>query len=160
MAAPTIKVLDGAVWITGAINEFSDFSAVPAGLSPLRLNLSQVTGMNSSGVREFIGFVAGLGQTPVAYVDCSWPMVETMLMIPSLLGGENQTVRIESLACPYRCAGCDADVTVMVAGRDIQCREAAVGLPPQRCPTCRRPLTAAEIASEFANFFALGALGG
>ncbi len=66
MADLGIKIVekDGVFHLAGILNEYADFSPLLPKPAPLRLNMKDVSRLNSIGVRNLLKFLAEWGAKP------------------------------------------------------------------------------------------------
>ncbi len=139
MAEQDIKIVerDGVFYLSGVMNEYADFSPLLPQAAPLRLNMKQVTRLNSIGIRNLLKFLADWGPKPFSYEECPSEFVDQLNMIPALLGVKNHG-KVVSLFVPYECLNCDHEEEVL---GDLTAYEPSLknGTPPpaQSCPKCK-----------------------
>jgi anti-anti-sigma regulatory factor len=93
--------------LSGVIDENAHFDDVVAVLAAgATIDLAGVSRINSTGVREWMSFIAKAtaGSRDIVLRRCSVPFVNQISMIAGFTG----TARIESVMAPYLCAKCDA----------------------------------------------------
>ena len=138
-----IEPRDGTkIALYGVINEASDLSPLLKLRSPLRIDLSGITRINSLGVRTWVLFVRDAEATGVDIVAerCAPVLVQQMGMISNFMGTRS---RVASLLVPYVCERCSAYQEQLV--------EAATGQPlviepTQPCTKCGGAMQLDEVA--------------
>lgn len=92
--------------IAGDITEESDFApAVEQARGEVEVDLGGVRRINSSGVREWVGFVRAAGKSArLTLHRCPVSFVSQMNMISNFTGG----ARVHSVFVPRLCGGCGA----------------------------------------------------
>lgn len=95
--------------LSGAITESADFARMiePGTGAALSIDLSDVTLINSCGVREWTRFVATLAPLGrrVTFVRCSPAIVRQLNLISNFCG----TGTVRSVLLPYYCDACGAE---------------------------------------------------
>jgi hypothetical protein len=142
----------------GHIDETASFPTIEPGTAPLQLNFRQVTGINSLGVERFMIFVDSWNGRPVEYHQAPGTMVDAFIMLPSLLGPEENTARLRSFQAPFSCPRCREFIHLLVQDSDVVIRDGVVSLPQRACSRCASPLEADDAAQDFAQFAEIGAL--
>lgn len=98
----------------GAIDEDADFSDVleTAKKYPdLRIDLAEITRINSVGVREWVNFIRALDDRRSVVLEKCVPVVVTQLnMIANFAG----TARVASVYAPYVCEECGHEESILV----------------------------------------------
>lgn len=151
------KTADGFEF-KGHINESAVFPAVDVTRSPLLLNFRQVSGINSIGVQKYLAFVDAWNGRPVEYHQVPIALVDAFVMLPALLGPEENTVRLKSFQVPFSCDRCRDSVALIVTDKDLTKKDDQVVLPPRACPRCSTFLKAGDIVQDYIVFFEAGAI--
>src|SRR5690348_15774561 len=93
--------------VSGRIDDESDFTQLLKQLNDggkFILDLSGVTRINSSGVREWVRFVQSIKPTAhVELLDCPVHFIEQVNMLNNFIG----PTTITSLSVPYVCPSCE-----------------------------------------------------
>lgn len=127
---------DGVVHLSGVLNEYADFSSLLTRTEPLRLNMRQVSRLNSIGIRNLLKFLADWGSKAFSYDQCPSEFVDQLNMIPALLGTKSHG-EVLSLYVPYECSNCDHDEDVLAKTADFSDKIKAGQEPPKHpCPKC------------------------
>jgi hypothetical protein len=108
----TVEVKEGIAYLTGSIDEYSEYDSLLAMDAPLRLNLSKVGRINSIGVRNFLKFLNDWGSKDMSYIGCTVDFVDQLNMIPSL-SGINGHIVVESALVPFECDDCDTEKEIL-----------------------------------------------
>ncbi len=134
--------------LSGDITEESNFSAI-TDLKPSKvtLNLSEITRINSTGVREWINFVSALQKagTRIVLEQCSVAIVQQLNMISNFRGGGQVT----SVYSPYFCESCEAEHTrllTLAPGKKPDLNE------PFNCPTCQSLMEFDDLPETYLSF--------
>lgn len=136
----TVTALDGALALTGAIDETAALSSLLARAEDrqLALDLAGVTFINSLGVRDWIRMQA---DAQAAGIDLELrrvaePLVHQLNMIVAARGA----ARVTSFYAPYACDSCGREESLLVDA--VAHRELLLRLepPPMTCPECGAPM--------------------
>ena len=95
---------------------------------PIVIDLSEVSRINSTGVREWLHFIRNVDTSKLTFVNISPAMVQQIAMVANILPVD----RIESLALPFLCDECDHEHTMYV--KTAEALETAE--KPRVCPNC------------------------
>lgn len=123
------------VTLAGQVDDQSTLSAMAAELAgDVVIDLGGVRFINSIGVREWIGLLAGLEArgAKVTLRACSEPMVHQMNMVMEARGG----AAIESFHVPYVCDACGGSASLILQVAAHAAALASRQVPTQRCPDC------------------------
>lgn len=112
-----VRAENGTVFVAGDITEACGFELGELPSGPVRMDMSGVRTINSSGVREWISFVGRRGIVPT-YVNCAPAVVMQFNMVEEFLEGG---AIVESILVPAFSpkAGKKVDV-VLVCGVDFE----------------------------------------
>lgn len=137
MAETGMKIVekDGVFHLSGILNEYADFSPLLAKPAPLRLNLREVSRLNSIGVRNLLKFLADWGAKPFLYEQCPSEFIDQINMIPALLGTKGHG-EIVSLFVPYACTACDFEEEVLGSLNDFRAVAQGGDAPQRACGKC------------------------
>lgn len=126
---PTVKLV-------GRLTEDANLGALLAdlrGKPRLRIELSEIGGINSCGVREWVNFTRELcGTTELVLEKCSPAIVNQLNMIINFAG----TAEITSVLAPYICDDCGFEKDILIP---IEPGKQPV-LPTDTCPECNAEL--------------------
>ena len=139
MAEQGIKIeeKDGFVHLSGVINEFADFNDLLKFDAPLKLNIKNVSRMNSIGIRNLLKFLNAWGDKPFEYHECPSEFVDQLNMIPALLGvgGHGKVI---SLHVPYECEDCEHEEETLEPVSNYEAvAKSGEDLPTKPCPKCK-----------------------
>lgn len=137
------------VRLAGNITENADFAALldACGTRSLDVDLTDVTVINSCGVREWIRFVARLkeGGYDVRFHHCSSAVVRQLNLIADFCG----PFAVESVLLPYFCDHCGTEQSVTL---DLS-SEAHVTVPEAiPCNQCAREAEFDDIVDRYLAF--------
>jgi anti-anti-sigma regulatory factor len=133
----------------GAITEDADLKPLVAELSgEVAIDLSEVSRINSVGVREWIDFVRECERANVRLLfdRCSPAVVAQMGMISNFFGVNGQ---VRSVYVPYHCDNCQHDQLRLV--------DVSAGLrdsldAPIPCPQCKEEMAFDDLPETYAIF--------
>jgi hypothetical protein len=131
--------------LKGEVNESSDMKPVFRHPGPLWLDLSEVKGINSMGIRTWLEAYRSFDEEPqVFFHNCSSPVISQINMIPAFA----DTGQVVSMLAPYYCPSCDEEISEL-----IRIDEVKDGQPPVRaCATCKRELEFDDMPEEYFAF--------
>ena len=131
----SVEVRDGVtcVALKGHISEAANFTALKQLPRQLTIDLSEISRINSIGVREWSTFVreCELAGMDLTFERCSPAIVSQMGMISNFMGMRS---RVKSVLVPYLCTSCKfelLDVLELVARMPVKVA------PTLRCPSCQ-----------------------
>ncbi len=122
----------GRLHLAGRIDENADLAALVSQIPAdgVHIDLSELTRINSIGVREWMDFLAALGERPVVLERCAPVFVDQMNAIANFAG----STQVESVMAAFECEN-DGNVR-LVEARIVDLR--AGTLPPApRCERCQ-----------------------
>ncbi len=113
----------------GELTEDSEFGNLHERLRrQVDFNLSQVSRINSCGVREWIRFMNRLQGKEVRFQECSVSMVDQMNMISNFRGA----ARIDSFFAPFICPTCQREQEVLLRTDQVKTQKTLV-IPSVTC---------------------------
>jgi hypothetical protein len=138
------------VALIGVIDEDNGLADLLAQIPPLPLlvDLSEITRINSPGVRDWISWIARLEQQgiPLSFAGCTPPMVSQINLVSNFTGNGV----ILSLYLPYFCPKCDDDKRVLVEAEHLEPPPADP--PLQRCEECDGIMDFDELPGSYLSF--------
>lgn len=139
------------VSLRGQIDEHAELLPIARAIEDrVRIDLSEVTFVNSLGLREWIKLLLALDdrEVEVVLMRCSEPMVHQMSMVVAA----KANARVESFFCPFECdaCGCAASVCIDVGSNSAALRNFEV--PSQPCPECGSAMELNEIPERYLLF--------
>ena len=124
------------VYLSGVINEDSDFSPLLSKPSPLKIDFSGVERINSVGVRSWMRFLSQWDdKKQIEYWECSVAIVDQLSIIGSLRGVRVKVASIQSLCLPTECNGCAAEGEIRITPEDYR-NDSSLQSFLKPCPTC------------------------
>lgn len=142
-AGGTTKVL-----LAGSLDETANFAELLTELAKsrtIRLDVSGVSRINSSGVREWINFIRAIpGASAVELEKCTPTLVSQLNVIHKFAG----EAKILSVYAPFVCPRCNSEETVLF---DVTGDRAALALSSVKCKSCR---AAMELDDHEESYFA------
>lgn len=154
----SMKLKRGILMLSGQIDESAIFAPPPAGNDPVELNFRDIDGINSQGVKRFLGYLASLGSRKAVYHECTHPLVDAFVMLPAMLGAKTNVVTIASLQVPYGCAMCSLTTWSLIDAKEIFWKGTSLALPPRACSKCMRPISYDPTVAEIEVLAERGAL--
>lgn len=124
------------VYLSGYIDEFSDYAPLLAMGPPLRLNLRHITALNSLGIRKWILFIKSLGVSLVEFYECSPQFIDTVNMLPDMVSPTGNMKRIKSIVIPYECSKCQKSQELIAVMEKMAKNLEDITLGPTPCPHC------------------------
>lgn len=120
------------VKVIGIIDEFSSFESLfSSAADPLHIDFSEVTRINSSGIREWVQGV--LSSTSTLILErCSSVMVDQLSMIPEFIGRNGE---VRSFFVHYVCDSCSKEQQELVEVTP-QLNVARLESPETSCKSC------------------------
>lgn len=139
------------VALRGQIDENADLLPLAEGIEDrVRIDLAEVTFVNSLGLREWIRLLMALQERSVEVVlqRCSEPMVHQLSMVVAA----QTNAMVESFFCPFECDTCGHAASVCVdVGSNIEALR-RLEVPPQPCPECGAPMELNELPERYLLF--------
>ncbi|NRA63542.1 MAG: hypothetical protein HRU19_03615 [Pseudobacteriovorax sp.] len=125
---------ESKVKISGVIDEFSTFESLfSKNLPEVWIDFSDVTRINSSGIREWVQAVLST-ETVLHLENCSSVMVDQFSMIPEFVGKNG---RVESFYCHYICDDCShEDKDLLTVGKTIEPNQDFEPFLEKPCSNC------------------------
>ena len=136
-----------AVRLVGKLSEDTDFTPLLAQLSgPVAIDLGEVRGINSCGVREWVRFIAELSSRglPLSLERCPPIFVHNMSEIANFAGA----AEVRSIYLPYYCAACEENRLRLVP---VSERLPEVAAEVQTC-TCGQPMEFDDLVDSYFAF--------
>lgn len=140
------------VKLTGFIDEHNRLKQLTEEITATTamIDLSGVERINSSGVRDWVNWIAALeanGTKPVL-VRCSPAIVAQINLVKNFTGNG----AVKSFLVPYRCVECDEEKTIVVETSEMTSPDAS---PPScNCIVCGRPMDVDEMPESYFAFLA------
>lgn len=126
----------GVVFLSGVIDENSDFSPLLQEEAPLSLNLSGIQRVNSVGLRSWMRFMVQWGDKPLKYLECPVVVSDQIAVIPALRGIKSKTASVVSAYIPYECYSCQHQEDIRVTESQFTPSPDPKVLNPE-CPSCK-----------------------
>ena len=109
------------VYLSGIINENSDFTPLLTAPSPLRIDFSGVQRINSVGVRSWMRFLSLWDDSKaIEYWECSVVIVDQLSIIGSLRGVRTRVATIKSVCLPTECTACARESEIRITDIDYR----------------------------------------
>jgi anti-anti-sigma regulatory factor len=136
------------VVLKGDFTEATSFGdLLPAMVGRVDFDLSQVTYMNSLGVREWCNFLRDASVQGYEFHACSIPFVLQASLVDDVLGKGTVT----SFFAPYHCPECDYQEDKLLQSATILASDK--NEPPQfSCPSCSHTMELDDIPERYLAF--------
>lgn len=159
------SVSEAELRVTGVIDEDINFSFVLAWLSeaveaakrdnavPITVgfDLTQITAMNSCGVREWLLFMERMPKAcHVRITNANELIVEQANMITNIFGPVGTLVL--RFQAPYHCEHCKRGEVATLEPSQVQFQGTTPIVPEARCSQCKRVMEFDSIAEEYFGF--------
>jgi DNA-binding response OmpR family regulator len=146
------EVVEGAgrtrVVLKGDITEATSFAdLLPVMVGRIDFDLSQVSYINSLGVREWVNFLRQAGIQGYEFHACSIAFVLQASMVPDVLGRGT----IASFFAPYQCESCEYSEERLLQSATILATENRAP-PTFACPECEDRLVLDDIPDRYLAF--------
>jgi hypothetical protein len=137
------------VELVGVLDENADLRPLAdqmTGCGEIAIDLSRVTRISSTGVREWIDLMRMIdGRCRIALVACSPASVTQLNLIANFRG----RARVESFLAPYMCSDCGAERDLLVETAEAV---TLTTLPPVPCGCCDGDMELAELPERYLTF--------
>lgn len=148
----------GTLIFKGAIDDDAQLGAIPSTSGSVTINFRGVTSINSLGVRKYLDFVDSWRSLKVTYEDVPHVLVDAFLMLPALLGPQENTAQIVSLQVSYLCSRCKDSNDLFLKTDDLSLKQGELAFPVRVCPSCTGYLSVDDQAYQIFEFVELGAM--
>lgn len=132
-----IEEQNGIYYLRGFISEGAKLDKMLGSSEPLIMDLENVNGINSLGIKEIITFLNKWGTKRFEYLKCPVELIYNLNLIPNLLG--NKLVgngRVTSMLLPFYCQGCSGQQVVLCKPEEFQVGEDTIDGPTYQCNKC------------------------
>lgn len=120
-------------FISGVIDENSDFSPILLPPWPTNIDFSGVQRVNSIGLRTWMLFLTKWGDKPLNYLNCTTSISDQLVMVPALFGIPKKVVKVLSAMISYDCPKCKHAEDLMIKYDNVH----PVPSPEALAPKCR-----------------------
>ncbi len=129
-----IEIKDNIFYVHGPITEKAELSAFQnSTLDPVIIDLSDVSRMNSYGIKKWIEMLGQIEGRKITYRNCPVFIVDQLNIVSMLREG----VAVESFYAPFYCESCDSDETFLLITADVDEDDAVEGLNEKyQCTQC------------------------
>ena len=128
-----VSRISDIAYLSGVIDEESDFSALLTLPFIQTIDFSGVSRVNSIGLRSWMLFMTKWGDKPLNYMNCTTEISDHLATIPALRGASKRVVAVLSAMIPYDCLKCNHMEDIMVKKAEV----VPVTLPKVVSPKCR-----------------------
>lgn len=145
MDSLTVRKEGNQVFLSGIINEFASLDECFTGSSGLiKMNLRNVTRINSSGIHIWIKAFQDFQDREVHIYECPTAIVTHVNMIPNFI--DSQQVQIKSYYVNYVCdTDYQQEEQLISEGEHYQRGVERVQLPVKPCPICGEDMEIEEL---------------
>jgi hypothetical protein len=114
------------------------------------LETAGIKAINSLGIREWMHFIARLGEAGAAIIHerCAEAMIEQMCFIPAVRGGG----AVRSFHAPYICPSCSHEISAIIDLAEHGAELRAMTAPAQSCERCHQPMDLADVPQRLFAF--------
>lgn len=124
------------VYLSGVINENSDFTPLLQETSPLKIDFSGVQRINSVGVRSWMRFLSLWDDAKkIEYWECSVVIVDQLSIIGSLRGIRTKVAAVMSVYLPTECSSCATEFELRISDEDYK-KDGTLQSYLKPCPQC------------------------
>ncbi len=136
-----IRVVKEQFFLEGIINEAADYlPLLDCKKSRLKMNLANVTRINSVGIRVWLQLNQKLKGKLIEYHECSVAVINTANLIKGFFEGQ-----IISFYVPFVCNSCENEFDVLFQTKDNKALQQVRSLTSsQPCTACAKPATLNE----------------
>lgn len=138
----------GTINLKGEITETANFEALLAVMDgSIEIDLSGITRINSTGVREWIHFARKAGEVVdhLTFTRCSIAIVQQLNMIANFAGSGTVT----TVMAPFFCPACDTDSNELI---DVTKGPVDVDNLKVDCPSCGADMEFDDLPDEYFSF--------
>lgn len=138
------------VELSGVIDEDSIFDKIQnLKMNKYFFDFGKVSMINSCGIREWIKYLQGLGDTAIVYLNCPQIIIEQVNMVHGFI---RKGIIVESFYAPYFCAQCDTEKKILIRSENVSNSKA----PIAKCNTCGSELEFDAIEKQYFSFLSQG----
>lgn len=124
------------IYLSGVIDENSDFSPLLLEVAPLRLDFKGIQRINSIGVRSWLRFLTQWNDKPMEYHNCPPVIVDQLEIIGALRGIRKRAAFVASAWLPAECAHCRKEIEVLATHKDYDL-DSTLQICQKPCPSCQ-----------------------
>ena len=136
-----IDLKNDTYFLSGRMDEYSDFSSMQKAQPPLKLNIGKVSSINSVGVRKFLAFTLGWSPRKFEFYECTPEFIANVNVIPQMLGNPSDETQIKSFYVPFSCESCKRVENVLFQREEIRFdAQGEAVIPERRCARCGEAL--------------------
>lgn len=148
-----IELKGGIHHLSGRLDEFLDLAALEKLARPIKLNIRDITSINSNGIRKFLTFIVQDPTREVEFHECTPEFIANVNIIPQILGQPPNARRIKSLFVPLACEACDTFENHLVTFDEIiPTPHGTWEIVPVACSTCKKSMALEVEPSEYFLF--------
>ena len=153
-----IDLKNETYYLSGRMDEYSDFSPMLKAQPPLKLNIGKVSSINSVGVRKFLAFTLGWSPRKFEFYECTPEFIANVNVIPQMLGNPSDETQIKSFYVPFSCESCKRVENVLFQREQITFdAQGEVVIPERKCTRCGEVLDLDVERTEYFMFLQVDA---
>ena len=138
------------VSLIGIIDEDANFDKVKSlKMSSMIFDFTNITMINSCGIREWIKYLQDIEETKIIYTNCPQIIIEQINMVHGFIKKGSQ---VESFFAPYFCTKCDTGKKILLKSSEISGTKPPIKL----CNTCNSELDFDAIEKQYFSFLTQG----
>ena len=144
-----IEHRSGIYYLSGALDEYADFTELKEESGTVYLDTSGVTWCNSIGLREMMHLITTWKVEKLIYKNCSVCFIEQINQLPALLGFAKCKGSVESLSVPFSCPDCsNEDERVYQYDQLVEIFDSG-NVPEKHCSSCNSLMEFDELSCLF-----------
>ena len=148
MGTMMIEKSENGIFVTGIIDEHSNFKDIFAGIKEFcTIDMAGIQRINSCGVREWTKAVSN-SNLKLEYINCPTVVVEQFNMVPEFLG---KIAEVKSFYARYYCEDCDIEKDFLLDVKNCFPDKNNI-TPPEVICECGSPFEFDDDESEFFLF--------
>jgi hypothetical protein len=148
-----IKLKGGVHHLNGRLDEFLDLAPLEKVGPPIKLNIREITSINSNGIRKFLAFIVKDPKREMEFHECTPEFIANVNIIPQILGQPPNARRIKSLFVPLTCESCDNSENHLVTFDQIKPTSTGTwDIAPVPCKACKKPMALEVEPSDYFLF--------
>lgn len=136
-----IELKNGIYYLSGRMDEYSEFDSLTNAPAPLKLNIGKITSINSVGVRKFLAFTLSWSPRKFEFYECTPEFIANVNVIPQMLGNPSDEAQIKSFYVPFSCESCKRVEAILFDRSQVKLdSKGEVVIPPKKCSKCGETL--------------------
>lgn len=136
--------------LEGVIDEDANFDKIKSlKMNKFVFDFSNVSMINSCGIREWIKYLQEIEGASVTYINCPQIIIEQVNMVHGFI---KKGTTIESFYAPYFCTSCDTGKKILLKNSEV----VNMKPPAKLCNTCSSELEFDAIEKQYFSFLSQG----